>query len=68
MTSKRASAMNTLVWILYVVLSNANGDVTGIVEMEGVFESKQACKEKAVTMRLYSENYGCRPVFEEENQ
>ena len=60
--------MNTLVWILYVVLSNANGDVTGIVEMEGVYETKQACKEKAIAMRLFTENYGCRPVFAEDNQ
>ena len=53
--------MKTIIWILYVVITNANGDPTGVVEMETAFESKAACKQKAVSMRLYTENYGCRP-------
>lgn len=53
--------MKTIVWILYVVIANANGDPMGIVEMETAFESKEACRQKAVSMRLYTENYGCRP-------
>ncbi len=55
--------MKTIIWILYVVLTNANGDPSGIVEMEMTFESKEACKQKAVSMRLFSENYGCKPQF-----
>lgn len=55
--------MKTVIWILYVVLSNANGDATSVIEMETIFESKEACKQKAISMRLYSENYGCRPAF-----
>ena len=57
--------MKPIMWILYVVLTNANGDPSGIVEMEQPYDSKAACKEKAVSMRLYVENYGCRPVFGE---
>ena len=53
--------MKTIMWILYVVITNANGDLLGITEMETVFETKEACKQKAVEMRLYTENYGCRP-------
>lgn len=53
--------MKTITWILYVVLSNANGDPSSVVEMEPVFSSKEACKQKAISMRLYSENYGCLP-------
>ncbi|MDJ0956291.1 MAG: hypothetical protein QNI91_05530 [Arenicellales bacterium] len=55
--------MKTIVWVLYVVISNANGDPYGVAEMETVFESKEACKQKAVAMRLYTENYGCRPMI-----
>jgi hypothetical protein len=50
-----------------VVLTNANGDPSGIVEMEPRFESKVTCKEKAVSMRLYIENYGCLTVLAEES-
>lgn len=57
--------MKTVVWILYVVITNANGDPSSVVEMERIFESKEACRQHAVYMRLYSENYGCRPRFEE---
>lgn len=57
--------MKVIVWVLYVVLTNANGDPSGIVEMEGTLESKEACKQKAVSMRLYTENYGCKPMFSE---
>ena len=59
--------MKTIVWVLYVVLTNANGDPSGVVEMESVYDSKEACKQKAVSMRLYSENYGCRPMLTEDN-
>lgn len=55
--------MKPIIWILYVVITNANGDPASVVEMEPVFESKAACKQKAVGMRLYIENYGCRPVL-----
>ena len=55
--------MKTIVWILYVVITNANGDLLGVTEMETVFETKEACKQKAVAMRLYTENYGCRPTI-----
>lgn len=53
--------------ILYVVLTNANGDPSGIVEMEPRFESKATCTEKAASMRLYIENYGCLTVLAEES-
>jgi hypothetical protein len=59
--------MKIVSWILYVVITNANGDPSGIVEMEPRFDSKTTCKEKAVSMRLYIENYGCLPVLTEES-
>lgn len=58
--------MKTIVWVLYVVLANSNGDAINIVEMEQVFESKQLCTEHAISMRLFPENYGCRPRYSTE--
>ncbi len=58
--------MKTIVWILYVVIANANGDPFGVAEIHTVFESKHACEQRAIAMRLYVENYGCRPAYAED--